>query len=59
MGERAVMGFRNYLGRTLLLLGLALAVALTVAVMGGDERARTGQSGGAPAIERSVGPYAV
>jgi hypothetical protein len=53
------MGFRNYLGRTLLLLGLALAVALAVAIMGGDERARTGQSGGGSAIERSVGPYAV
>ena len=49
------MGFRNYLGRTLLLL----AVGIAVAIMGGDERARTGQSGGAPALERSVGPYAV
>jgi hypothetical protein len=59
MGERAVMGVRNYLGRMLLLLAIALAVGIAVAIMGGDERARTGQSGGAPAIERSVGPYAV
>jgi hypothetical protein len=59
MGERAVMGFRNYLGRTLLLLVIALAVGIAVAIMGGDERARTGQSGGAPALERSVGPHAV
>jgi hypothetical protein len=58
MGERAVMGVRNYLGRMLLLLAIALAVGIAVAIMGGDERARTGQSGGAPAIERSVGPYA-
>ena len=53
------MGFRNYSGRTLLLLAIALAVGIAVAIMGGDERARTGQSGGAPALERSVGPYAV
>jgi hypothetical protein len=59
MGERAVMGVRNYLGRTLLLLAIALAVGIAVAIMGGDERARTGQSGSAPVIERPVGPYAV
>ncbi|HYZ27380.1 MAG TPA: hypothetical protein VE592_03215 [Geminicoccaceae bacterium] len=53
------MGVRNYLGRTLLLLAIALAVGIAVAIMGGDERARTGQSGSAPVIERPVGPYAV
>ena len=36
--ERASMGFRNYVGRTLLLL--ALAVGLAVAITSGDERAR-------------------
>jgi hypothetical protein len=58
MGERAVMGFRNYLGRTLLMLAIALAVGIAVAIMGGDERARTGQGGSAPAIERPIGPRA-
>ena len=38
--ERASMGFRNYVGRTLLLLALALAVGLAVAITSGDERAR-------------------
>lgn len=37
------MGFRNYVGRTLLLLALALAVGIAVALMSGDERARTVQ----------------
>jgi hypothetical protein len=58
MGERVVMGFRNYLGRTVLLLAIALAVGIAVAIMGGDDRARTGQSGSAPAIERPIGPRA-
>jgi hypothetical protein len=44
------MGFRNYLGRTLLVLSLALAVGIAVALMSADERTRTGH-GSAPAIE--------
>ncbi|MGH8543772.1 MAG: hypothetical protein ACREX3_09115 [Gammaproteobacteria bacterium] len=35
------MGSRNYVGRTLLLLALALAVGIAVALMSGEERART------------------
>ena len=49
-GKCAGMGFRNYLGRTLLVLSLALAVGIAVALMSADERTRTGH-GSAPAIE--------
>jgi len=45
------MGLRNYLGRTLLLLVLALAVGIVVAIMGGEERARTVERGGASTME--------
>jgi hypothetical protein len=44
------MGFRNCLGRTLLVLALALAVGIAVALMGAAERTRTGHDG-APANE--------
>ena len=37
------MGFRNYLGRTLLVLVLALAVGVAVAITSGDEQARKRQ----------------
>jgi hypothetical protein len=43
MGECVDMGLRHYLGRTVLLLALALAVG----IMGGEERER----GGVSAIE--------
>jgi len=45
------MGLRNYLGRTLLLLVLALAVGIAVAIVGGEERARTVERGGLSTIE--------
>jgi hypothetical protein len=51
MGECVDMGVRNYLGRTLLLLVLALAVGIAVAIMGGEERARTVDRGGLSTIE--------
>jgi hypothetical protein len=47
MGECVDMGLRHYLGRTVLLLALALAVG----IMGGEERARTVERGGVSAIE--------
>lgn len=49
-GKCAGMGFRNSLGRTLLVLALALAVGIAVALMSADERTRTGH-GSAPANE--------
>ena len=45
MGECVDMGLRHYLGRTVLLLALA------VGIMGGEERARTVERGGVSAIE--------
>ena len=50
-GEYVDMGLRNYLGRTLLLLVLALAVGIAVAIVGGEERARTVERGGLSTIE--------
>jgi hypothetical protein len=45
MGEGVDMGLRNYLGRAVLMLALALAVGIVVAIMGGEERARTVERG--------------
>jgi hypothetical protein len=45
------MRFRNYVARTLLLFGLALLVGIAVALMSGDERARTVRGSTPTAIE--------
>lgn len=45
------MGFRNYLGRTMLVLALALAVGIAVALMSADERPRAGHGSALPASE--------
>jgi hypothetical protein len=45
------MGFKNHIGKTVLLLVLALGVGIAVAVLSGGERTRAVQDGGLPVID--------
>ena len=52
------MGFKNHIGKTVLLLVLALGVGIAVAVLsGGGERTRAVQDGGLPVIDTRTGRH--